>query len=111
MKHFLSLLAVIGLLLTAAAAPAATVPSEVAPGLRYLRIDSLVQSAHALADALLRPEPLVLDLRYVVDEANSSDALLALNSQTAKSKLYVLVSPETPKDVAKILGTSTTPHI
>jgi len=109
MKRFLSLLApVLCLLLTGAATPAPTVPVELAPGLRYLRVDSLVQSTHALSDALLRPEPLVLDLRYVLDEANSRDALLVLNSQPAKPRLYVLVSSETPKGVANVLATSTT---
>ena len=89
----------------------AAAPVELAPGLRYLRIHSLAESAPDLSDALLKPTPLILDLRYVTNEREGADALRALNSQPAKPKLYVLVSPDTPKDVAEILTKTSTPLV
>lgn len=109
MKHFLRLFSVLCLLSSVAAAAAE--PLELTPGLRYLRIHSLAQSAHDLSDALLKPAPLVLDLRYVADEPAAVDALRALNSQPAKPPLYVLVSPATPAALAGILTTTSTPLV
>ena len=84
---------------------AAAEPAQLAPDLRYLRLHFVTpEAAHALADALLKPTALVLDLRYVADGAEAAAALGALDSQPAKPPLYVLVSPETPKVVAKALA-------
>jgi hypothetical protein len=99
-------LATAGLL---SSAPAAELP-ELTPGLRYLRIHSLAQSAHELSDALLKPGALVLDLRYVADEP-AADALRVLNSEPAKPALYVLVSPATPAAVAGIITATPTPLV
>ncbi len=81
-------------------------PVQLTPGLRYLRIHSLPQSAHELSAALLKPDALVLDLRYVADEPAAADALRVLNSEPAKPRLYILVSPATPATVADIIATS-----
>ncbi len=88
----------------------AAAPLELAPGLRYLRIHSLEKSALELADALnLNQTPaLVLDLRYVADEQGAAQAINALNSHPAKPVLYLLVSPETPKDVAAVVAQTPT---
>ena len=87
-------------------------PIELAPGLRYLRIHSLVQSAHELSDALnVNKSPaLVIDLRYVADEngAAQAQAIYALNSHPAKPVLYILVSPETPAEVASVITKTST---
>ena len=107
MRHFLRLFAVICLLSSASAAE----PADLGQGLTYLRINSLVKSAQDLRGALLRPAPLVLDLRYVADEPAAADALRELNSQPAKPKLYVLVSPATPASVAAILTKTSTPLV
>jgi hypothetical protein len=113
MKNFLRLSAVLrrsaaalcvgGCLLSAVAAPATTAaPTELAPGLRYLRIHSLVQSAAELSEALNvnKSQALVIDLRYIADEKGAAQAINALNSQPAKPMLYILVSPGTPEEVA-----------
>jgi hypothetical protein len=96
-------------LLLASARPAE--PVELASGLRYLRVASLEKSAPDLTEALLKPSALVLDLRYVADEAGAAAVLGVLKSQPAKPRLYVLVSPETPKRVAEALKESTTPLV
>lgn len=110
MRSFRRLLVMLALsaqlfVLSSAAAGAVT---DLAPGLRYLRIASLNKSASELTEALHNLTPLVLDLRYVTDENDGALALLALNSEPAKPKLTVLVSPETPKDVAEALRRSST---
>jgi len=107
MKHFLRLFSVICLLSSVSAAE----PTDLGQGLTYLRVNSLVKSAPDLRAALLRPAPLVLDLRYTADEAGAADALRELNSQPAKPKLYVLVSPATPASLAAILTTTSTPLV
>lgn len=88
----------------------AAAPLELAPGLRYLRIHSLEKSAVALVDSLnLNKTPaLVLDLRYVADEKGAAQAINALNNHPAKPALYILVSPETPKDVAAVITATST---
>ena len=88
-------------------------PIELAPGLRYLRIHSLVQSARELSTALnVNQSPaLVIDLRYVADEKDAAETLNALNSQPAKPRLYVLVSPETPRDIAAAVTKTSTPVV
>jgi hypothetical protein len=88
-------------------------PADLAPGLRYLRIHSLEKSAAELARALSpnRTTALVLDLRYVADEQDAAEAINALNHQPAKPALYVLVSPETPKDVAAVIQRTSTPLV
>ncbi len=85
-------------------------PLELTPGLRYLRIHSLTQSAIELTEALnLNKSPaLVLDLRYVADEKNAGRVINALNNHPAKPVLYILVSPETPVEVAEVLTTTST---
>jgi len=88
-------------------------PVELAPGLRYLRVHSLEQSAIELADLLniSRTPALVLDLRYVADEKGAAGAINALNSHPAKPTLYILVSPGTPKDVAAVIQKTSTPLV
>jgi len=112
MKHFLRLFSVI-CLLSSVLCPLvrAAEPVELDPGLAYLRIHSLTQSASDLRSALLRPGALVLDLRYTADEPGAVDALRELNSQPAKPKLYVLVSPATPAAFSAILTTTSTPVV
>jgi hypothetical protein len=85
-------------------------PLELAPGLPYLRIHSLEKSALELNAALnLNKSPaLVLDLRYVADERDAADVINSLNSHPAKPMLYILVSPETPKDVAAVISATST---
>jgi hypothetical protein len=89
----------------------AAAPAEVVPGLRYFRIHSLEKSAVELADALNQPAALVLDLRYVADESGAAQAINVLNSQPAKPKLYILVSPETPQAVAEVIAKTSTPLV
>ena len=109
MKRLLFLLSAVFCLLSSVAATATTTaPVELAPGLRYLRIQSLAQSAHALSDALLKPAALVLDLRYVADEPAATDVLRVLDSQPAKPPLYILVSPATPLALANIITATST---
>lgn len=88
-------------------------PTDLAPGLRYLRIHSLEKSAADLANALNlnRAAALVLDLRYVADEKDAAQAINALNSRPAKTVLYILVSPDTPQDVAAIIQRTSTPLV
>jgi hypothetical protein len=86
-------------------------PTDLGQGLAYLRIKSLAISAPDLNAALLRPTPLVLDLRYTSDEPSAADILRALNSQPAKPILYVLVSPATPASVAGILAATSAPLV
>lgn len=83
---------------------------DLAPGLRYLRIHSLEKSALELAAVLnLNQTPaLVLDLRYVANEKGAAQAINALNSHPAKPVLYILVSPETPAEVAAVISTTPT---
>lgn len=105
-----SLLLALGtLLLLSPGLPAAVI--ELEPGLRYLRIHSLTQSAGELRQALHPLTPLVLDLRYVRDEPEAATALNELNSQPAKPRLYVLVSPATPRPVADAIHRTATPLI
>lgn len=99
------------LFLVLSASIQAAAPSDLGQGLTYLRIQSLVKSAQDLRAALLRPAPLVLDLRYTADEPAAADVLRELNSQPAKPRLYVLVSPATPTSVAGILTTTSTPLV
>ncbi len=99
------------LFLVLSASVRASEPTDLGQGLTYLRINSLIKSAQDLRAALLRPAPLVLDLRYTTDEPGAADALRELNSQPAKPKLYVLVSPATPAAVAAILTASSTPLV
>jgi len=102
MKRFLVLLSSVLCLLSSAQSAE---PAELAPGLPYLRIHSLLESALELNGALNlnRSPALVIDLRYVADERGAADVLNALNNHPAKPMLYILVSPETPKDVAAII--------
>lgn len=82
---------------------------EISPGLGYLRVHSVVQEREAIKEALHQPRPLVLDLRQTADERDAGETLrLELNSQPAKSPLYVLVSPTTPAPVADAVAASTT---
>ena len=97
-----------GCLLSAAAAAE---PVALDQGLTYLRIASLTTSAFDIKDALLKPAPLVLDLRYTADEPEAVDALRVLNSQPAKPTLYVLVSPATPAAFTEILTKTATPLV
>ena len=41
----------------------------------------------------------------------AADAINALNSHPAKPTLYILVSPETPKDVAAVITKTSTPLV
>ncbi len=99
------------LLLVLSAPVCAIEPTDLGQGLIYLRINSLAKSAQDLRSALLRPNALVLDLRYTADEPAAADGLRELNSQPAKPNLYVLVSPATPAAVAAILTTTATPLV
>jgi len=112
MNHFLRLFFLI-CLLSSVFGPLvhASEPTDLGQGLAYLRINSLTKSAQDLRSALLRPGALVLDLRYTADEPDAADALRELNSQPAKPKLYVLVSPATPASLATILTTTSTPVV
>jgi hypothetical protein len=107
MKRFSALL-FSGLCLLSSARSAE--PAELTPGLRYLRVHSLEKSALELANVLnLNKTPaLVLDLRYVANEKGAAQAINALNSQPAKPVLYILVSPETPADVADVIAKTPT---
>jgi hypothetical protein len=73
----------------------------------------LEKSATELANALNvnRTTALVLDLRYVADAKDAAQAINALNNQPAKPPLYILVSPETPKDVAAVIERTSTPLV
>ena len=84
----------------------ASEPLDLGSGLTYLRIHSLPKSAGDLNAALLRPVPLVLDLRYTADEPDTANILRVLNSQPAKPRLYVLVSPATPAALAEVIATT-----
>ena len=101
------LLLALGALLLSPGLPAAV--TELEPGLRYLRLHSLTESAGELRQALQPLTPLILDLRYVRDEPEAATALNELNSHPAKPRLYVLVSPATPRAVADALSRSSTP--
>jgi hypothetical protein len=94
------------LLLILPASISAAEPIDLGQGLAYLRINSLAKSAADLNAALLRPAPLVLDLRYTADEPAAADLLRVLNSQPAKPVLYVLVSPATPAPIGAILSST-----
>lgn len=89
----------------------AAAPAELVTGLRYLRIHSLEKSAAELADALNQTTALVIDLRYTANESGAAEAINALNSQPAKPKLYILVSPETPKAIAEVITKTSTPLV
>jgi hypothetical protein len=106
MKFSLSLLFSVACLLSSVRAAD---PVALDQGLTYLRIASLTTSAHDLSDALLKPAPLVIDLRYTANEPEAADVLRVLNSQPRKPTLYVLVSPSTPKPLGEILTSTTTP--
>jgi hypothetical protein len=88
-------------------------PVELAPGVRYLRIHSLTQSSLELSAALniTQSPALVIDLRYVASEKDAAEVLKAFNSHPAKPTLYVLVSPETPRDVAEAVTKTWTPLV
>jgi hypothetical protein len=108
MKYFFSaLFSVLSLLSSVQAAEPVTLDQ----GLTYLRITSLNQSARDLREALLKPAPLVIDLRYTANEPDAVDALRALNSQPAKPTLYILVSPSTPASFTEILTKTSTPLV
>lgn len=104
------LFSVLGLLASVLCVAASAATLELAPGLRYLRIHSLEKSAIELTEALnLNQSPaLVLDLRYVADEKGAAQAIDALNNHPAKPVLYILVSPETPTDVAGVITKTST---
>ena len=108
MKSFLGLLFSVACLLSSARA---TEPVALDQGLTYLRITSLTKSAFDLKDALQKPAPLVIDLRYTVDEPEAANALRVLNSEPRKPTLYVLVSPSTPAALTEILTKTSTPLV
>lgn len=89
----------------------AAAPTELIPGLRYLRIHSLEKSAADLSDALTQASALVIDLRYVADESGAAQAINVLSLPPAKPKIYILVSPETPKAIAEVLAQASTPLV
>jgi hypothetical protein len=89
-------------------APAAVALTDLGQGLNYLRIASLRQSGAELSDALLRQQFLIVDLRYTTSEPDAAEMLRALQAPTAKPRLYLLVSPATPGNVAEAISHS--PH-
>ncbi len=103
MKRLSFLLFSVACLLSAARA-ADPVPLD--QGLTYLRIASLPASALDLRSALLKPAPIVLDLRYTADEAGAADVLLEFNTVPRKPVIYVLVSPATPRSLSARLAAS-----
>lgn len=82
----------------------ATPPVDLGQGLSYLRVEALGQSQAELGDALRRPSTLIVDLRYTAKDTEGLDALRALVREPASPKLYVLVSPETPRPIADVIG-------
>jgi hypothetical protein len=114
-RLFPVLLFAVALLSSAGTAIAVTVVDlpELAPGLRYLRIHSLVQSAHELSDAISanKSPALVIDLRYVADETGAAEAISALDKQPVKPVLYLLVNPATPAKVAAAITKTTVPLV
>jgi len=89
----------LGLFLPAFAAP----PAEISPGLGFLRVTSFAKSANEFTEVLQRDTSCVLDLRAAAAEPEAAAVLQALNTAPGKSRLYVLVSPDTPESIAKLL--------
>lgn len=89
-------------LLSSVAAHAAE-PVVLDQSLRYLRITSAVQ-ADELRTALLKPAPIVIDLRYTADDPSPETLPLEFRTQPRKPVIYVLVSPSTPRAMAKELS-------
>ncbi len=107
LRRFFSLFLALSSLLLAPSS-SATEPIDLGQGLSYLRINSLTTSAPDLNAVLLRPAPVVLDLRYTADEPDAANILRMLNSHPAKPTLYILVSPTTPASVAGIITSTST---
>ncbi len=103
MKRLFCLLFSVACLLSAAFAAEPIILDQ---DLRYLRVTSSAQSSADLRAALLKPAPIVVDLRYTADEPHAEEILLEFRTAPRKPTIYVLVSPATPRSFADELTKS-----
>ena len=77
---------------------------DLGPGLSYLRVHSLADSAAALRQAVPGTGALVLDLRYATATGESAANLrTALAGRPGTAPLFVLVSPGLPASVVQVI--------
>jgi len=92
-------------LLLALCPTAATGLTDLGQGLSYLRVHSPADSVKAAASS----GALVLDLRYTtVDETSAAELKSALAARPANAPLFILVSPDTPPNLATVVQQSST---